>query len=135
MTSQTVRYAFRVLGHLARSTDGLVRGDELAQATQIPANYLSKILNQLRKTGFVESQKGWGGGFRLRRAAEDRPIRDVVIVFDGPRDLDRRDCAFGLPECRDDDPCPLHDRWEQMRAIYRSMLETTRIRDLAGGER
>lgn len=133
MISQTVRYAFRILGHLGTSADELVRGERLAEATDIPANYLSKILNQLRKAGFVESQKGWGGGFRLRPDAADRPIGDVVAALEGPASLERRDCAFGFPECDSEDPCPLHDDWDRMRSGLRAMLDTTTIRDLAGG--
>ena len=68
MYSRTTRYAFHLLGTLARRRDELVSGEELAGLTGIPANYLSKILNQLRKSGFVESQKGWGGGFRSTRS-------------------------------------------------------------------
>ncbi|MBK7702550.1 MAG: Rrf2 family transcriptional regulator [bacterium] len=45
----------------------------VAAATGIPVNYLSKILNQLRKAGLVESRKGWGGGFQLRRMPGSDP--------------------------------------------------------------
>lgn len=129
MISQTVRYAFRILGRLAGSRDGLVRGEELADATAIPANYLSKILNQLRKHGFVDSRKGWGGGFKLHSKALERPILEVLEVLEGPAsDLDS--CAFGLPECDPNHPCPLHDQWQQIRAATHRMLAQTRVADL-----
>ncbi|MDX2438608.1 MAG: Rrf2 family transcriptional regulator [Acidobacteriota bacterium] len=130
MYSRTTRYAFHLLGTLARRRDVLVSGEEMAGLTGIPANYLSKILNQLRKHGFVESQKGWGGGFRLDDRALGRPIMDVLVALEGAASsLDA--CAFGLPKCDGTNPCPLHDQWEQIRLASDHMLEQTRISDLA----
>ena len=80
MYSRTTRYAFHLLGTLARRRDELIRTEELSRLTGVPANYLSKILNQLRKHGFVESPKGWGGGFRLDEQALDRPMMAVLTV-------------------------------------------------------
>ncbi|MCP4901126.1 MAG: Rrf2 family transcriptional regulator [bacterium] len=134
LISRTTRYAFHLLGVLARRPHDLVRGEELFKLTGVPANYLSKIMNQLRKHGFVESQKGWGGGFRLQDAALDRPIREIVDALEGPL-YGQNECAFGLPECDCDHPCPLHEKWEKVRLASDQMLEETQIGDLAFGER
>lgn len=131
MISLTSRYAFHILSFLLKTTDRLVPGEEIATATGVPANYLSKILSQLRKHGLVESQKGWGGGFRLRDDSGDRPLCDVLKAIDGDEHTHRTDCAFGLPACNPDDPCPLHPWWEQMRTIYEDGITITRISDLA----
>ena len=131
MISQTPRYALHILGHLAGTGDHLVPGDEIAKATGVPSNYLSKILSQLRKSGLVEARKGWGGGFRLREGAGERPIRDVVAAIDGIDSTERSDCAFGLPACDASRPCPLHPSWEKIRDAYEEMLRSTRIADLA----
>ncbi|HSN55804.1 MAG TPA: Rrf2 family transcriptional regulator [Candidatus Sulfomarinibacteraceae bacterium] len=127
--SRTTRYAFHLLGALTLRRGQRLSGEELARITGIPANYLSKILNQLRKHGFVDSRKGWGGGFELRPTALERPILEVLEVFEGPAaELDS--CAFGLPECDPAHPCPLHDQWEEIRAATHRMLAQTRIADL-----
>jgi Rrf2 family iron-sulfur cluster assembly transcriptional regulator len=131
MVSQTARYALHILGFLAGRSGEMVSGDEIAATTGIPANYLSKILNQLRKAGMVESRKGWGGGFRLEPAAAARPIRDVLAAIDGVASTERSDCVFGLPECDPDHPCPLHGYWEQIRSTFDEMLSTNMVGDLA----
>lgn len=133
MISQTGKYALHVLGFLANRRDQLIRSEEIADATGVPANYLSKIMNQLRKHGIVDSQKGWGGGFRVRDDALDRPIRDVLIILDGVESTERSDCVFGLPECNQEQPCPLHDHWETIRATYDTMLSETKVGDLSSG--
>jgi len=126
--SQTSLYALRTLGYLAANRERWVLGREIAEATGIPRNYLSKVLAQLRKRGFVTSRKGWGGGFRLRTSAGGTSISAVLETFDGKRDRDA--CAFGLGRCDADDPCPLHPHWEKVRAEYERMLRSVTLRDL-----
>lgn len=128
MISQTGRYALRILGHLADHPGEMLRGNEIAQATGIPANYLVKLLNQLRKRGFVESQKGWGGGFALRPEALGVRIAEVIELFEGPPD--RTGCVFELRECDEHHPCPLHGHWETVRSSYLAMLHAIRVNDL-----
>lgn len=133
MVSQTCKYAFHILGYLAHRRGDLVRGEEIAAATGVPANYLSKILNQLRKNAIVESRKGWGGGFRVREDALQRPIGDIVAALDGVESTQRNDCALGLPQCNLDRPCPLHEPWQAIRSTFEKMLSETRIADLVAG--
>ena len=126
--SQTSRCALRTLGYLATHRDRPVLAREIAAETGIPSNYLSKILAQLRKRGFVTSRKGWGGGFRLKPSAGGTSISAVLETFDGRRDAHA--CAFGLGKCDADDPCPLHPYWEKVRAEYEAMLRNVTLRDL-----
>ena len=130
MLGQTSRYALHVLGYLAKRERDLVSGKEIAAATGIPANYLSKVLGQLRKSGFVEGQKGWYGGFRIRPQALRRPIREVVEVTEGNA-VAKQGCAFGFPECSSSRPCPLHPFWEQVLERYEEMLGFVQVADLA----
>lgn len=128
MVSQTGRYALRILSYLVDHPGQWVQGSQIAAETKIPPNYLSKILNQLRKGGFVLSQKGWGGGFQLKPSAKRTPISKVLDHFEGPRD-DRR-CFFELRRCDADNPCPLHDHWARIQTEYRQMMSTTTVGDL-----
>lgn len=128
MFSQTSRYALRTLGYLATHRERWVLAREIAEETGIPSNYLSKVLAQLRKRGFVASRKGWGGGFRMKGTAGGVAIAAVLETFDGKRDRDA--CAFGLGRCDSNDPCPLHPHWERVRNEYDRMLRRVTLRDL-----
>lgn len=130
MISQTTRYALHILGYLSRGDAELVPGEAIAREIGVPANYLSKILNQLRKSGIVEARKGWGGGFRLLPDAHARPLLDVVRVFEGEQPSGMPSCIFGLPECSDDHPCPLHGHWAGIRDAFDAMLRNTTIVEL-----
>jgi len=130
MLSQTSKYALRILGFLVENQGRRIRGERIAEATGIPANYLSKILSQLRKQGIVHSEKGWGGGFELRRDARDTKIHQVFRSFDGVDVFRQVGCAFGLGECNSANPCPLHPHWERIQGALHDMLTSTSIRDL-----
>ena len=131
MLSQTSRHALRTLGYLATHRERWVLAREIAEATGIPSNYLSKILSRLRQRGFVTSQKGWGGGFRMKGAAGGIAISAVLETFDGKRE--KNACALGPGRCDADDPCPLHPHWERVREEYERMLRTVTLRGLGDG--
>ena len=130
MISRTAKHALNVLRCLVRDADRRMTVAELAQVTGIPSNYLSKVLNQLRKRDLVEGEKGWGGGFRLRPGAVDRPILDVVMIFDGPNGMRREECIFGLSTCDSAHPCALHQDWEKTRRAADEFLTRRRVGDL-----
>jgi Rrf2 family transcriptional regulator, iron-sulfur cluster assembly transcription factor len=128
MITQTGRYALRILGYLVDHPGHWVQGSQIASETGIPANYLSKILNQLRKRGFVLSQKGWGGGFLFRDQASRVPISEVLDLFEGRKENGQ--CIFGLRQCDAANPCPLHEQWAHIQGAYHEMLESRTVGDL-----
>lgn len=130
--NQTSRYALRILGFLAKHPQQRIPGSEIAHATGIPANYLSKILGQLRKRGLVSAEKGWGGGFVLREDARALHIAEILKIFEGEEGFQRDECVFGLPECDPEHPCPLHDHWERVKTGFHEMVSKTTVGDLAG---
>jgi len=130
MVNQTTRYALHIMSHLARNDGALVSGETVAREIGVPANYLSKILNQLRKSGFVEARKGWGGGFRIKHDSLARPLEELVQVFEGETPSGLPVCIFGLPECDSENPCPLHTQWAGIRDSFTEMLRTMTVGDL-----
>ena len=128
--SKPCEYAIRALAHLAGSArHSSARAQEIAQAENIPAPVLGKVLQELARKGLLESRRGPGGGFRLARRADLITLRDVVAAIDG---LDQFvECAVGLERCADDAPCPLHDTWKGLRTQFIEYLERTTLADMA----
>ena len=131
MISKTAKYAFKILGFLIQNRGSKTSGEQISRATGIPANYLSKILNQLRKGGLVTSEKGWGGGFEIRPDVLDRPIRDVIAIIDGVESVQPGECVFGLKMCDDNNPCPLHSDWARVVEAFNTMLNSRTMADLS----
>lgn len=130
MVSATTRYGLSIVGHLVNNGDRWSTAKEIADGTGVPANYLGKILSRLAREGLVDSLKGWGGGFRIRPDALERPIMDLVVMLEGRAAGGPPSCIFGLPNCDAERPCPLHDQWRQVRETYERMLRNTSIGSL-----
>lgn len=126
-----MKYALSVLRCLAGDPGLRMPTKRLARETGVPANYLSKILDQLRKHGVVEGEKGWRGGFRLRPEALDFPIRRITDIFEkNSDDSSPEKCIFELGLCNGANPCVLHSQWERIRAERDALFSTTKLRDL-----
>ncbi len=82
--SQKLEYACRALAQLAKYHDGrtLTRLEDLAQREAVSANFLVQILNDLRRSGLVESRRGKAGGYLLARRADQISLRQVVEAVD-----------------------------------------------------
>ena len=129
MLSTTAEYALRALLSLAHQPDKATLGRDLAASSGVPANYLSKILLDLKKGGFVQAVRGTGGGYRLGRPPEKVRLMDVVEFVDG--EAAHPGCFLaGSDACSDGDPCLAHDRWAAVRDHYVAFLETTTLADV-----
>ena len=128
--SQTVQYAIQSLVYLAAHPDQQpILGHEIAEAVGIPANYLSKIMHTLGKSGIIEAKRGRTGGYRFERDPDEIPLMEVYGAFDDPNALDQ--CFLGRPECSDEDPCAAHDAWGPIAEELRAFLNGTTIGDLS----
>ena len=126
-----VDYAIRALAELAAAGDGPVKAEQLADAQDIPLNFLRDILTDLRRARIVRSHRGPEGGFVLGRPADEIALADIFRAVDGP-----------LAEVRDQSLSAMTYRgaaeelpvvWMAVRAVLRRVLETTTIADLAAG--
>jgi Rrf2 family protein len=125
-------YAIRAAVELAASGDGPVKGDRIAQAQEIPPNFLENILGDLRNAGLVASRRGADGGYWLAKPAEEVSLADVIRAVDGPlanvRGMRSEQIEYqGSAE-------KLRDVWVAVRASLRGVLETVTLADLARGE-
>ena len=124
---QTVEYALRAMVWLAsRPTD--VQGTAaIARGTQVPAGYLSKVLQELSHHGLVISTAGRRGGFRLTRPAANVSVLDVVNAV---APLERiRQCPLKLKTHRAE-LCPLHRRLDEAIATMEKAFAATAIAEL-----
>lgn len=71
-------YALRVLMHAAARSPQLVTIQEVATSFGISRNHLTKVIHELARAGFLETQRGRSGGFTLARPAIKIRIGDVV---------------------------------------------------------
>jgi Rrf2 family protein len=82
-TTAKADYAVRAAVELA-AAGALLTSELIAQAQQIPLNFLENILRDLRRAGIVDSRRGQAGGYVLARPAEEIAIADVIRAVEGP---------------------------------------------------
>lgn len=130
MFTVTSEYALRALVLLARESDGKsVLGQELAERAHIPANYLSKILWTLRNAGFLEATRGFGGGYRLARPADQITLVEIVRQFEGVNA--EPGCLLGeRHECSDANPCSAHAAWKKVKETYVDFIRSTTLAEI-----
>jgi Rrf2 family protein len=129
--SQTAEYALRAVLYLAERTAGPpVRVGEMAEALDIPQNYLSKTLHALVRTGVLRSLRGPSGGFSLARPAGRVSLLAIVRPFD--RIESRRSCLLGRPVCSDRGACAAHQAWKKTSEQVATFFRATTIADLLG---
>lgn len=132
MLSNTAEYALRAMIYLGeREGEQRVRVEEIAEALDVPRNYLSKILHTLVKEGVLRSVRGPRGGFELAVPGATVSLYDVVAPF---QEIEaRQTCLLGRKPCSDGDPCSVHQRWRdtatQVAAFFRGTKLSEVVRD------
>jgi Rrf2 family transcriptional regulator, cysteine metabolism repressor len=77
-------YALLALAYLAGQGKGeYVPVDSIAEAQGIPAEFLEQILLTLKRAGYLGSQKGHHGGYRLAKDADRITLAEVIRLLDG----------------------------------------------------
>jgi Rrf2 family transcriptional regulator, nitric oxide-sensitive transcriptional repressor len=129
MFSQTAEYALRAVVALADSGGRPLTTQQIAGLTQVPLDYLAKVLQALGRCALVESQRGKHGGFTLARPASRLTILDVLNAVDPlPR---IHSCPLELPG-HGRQLCPLHRRLDDaVRSVEKAFADTP-ISDLLG---
>jgi Rrf2 family protein len=127
MFSQTVEYALRAVVHLAYEAPAARTTAQIADATQVPKDYLSKILQGLAKKGIVSTQRGVGGGVALAKTPEELTILDVVNAVEPI--LRIKTCPLKL-KSHGVRLCPLHKRMDDALALVEQAFGSTTLAEV-----
>lgn len=127
MFSQTVEYALRAVVHLAYEAPEARTTAQIAEATQVPKDYLAKILQNLAKKGIVATQRGVGGGVSLAKEPADLTILDVVNAVEPIERI--RTCPLGL-KTHGVRLCPLHRRVDDALALVEAAFGKTTLAEV-----
>ena len=125
--SQTAEYALRAVVWLAREPENAVGTPRIARATQVPAGYLSRVLQSLARAGLVTSNPGRSGGFRLARPPKRITVLDVVNAVDPVRRIGK--CPLKIDD-HGSNLCPLHRRLDAAIGATEKAFRETSIAEL-----
>jgi Rrf2 family protein len=131
MFNKETEYALRGLVYIQiQNLNGRRPGiAEIAREIEAPPFYTAKILHRMVKSGFVASLKGKGGGFYFEKEKPDLPIRELIIAIEGNKSFSG--CGFGLKQCNDENPCPIHEQYAPIRNAILTLVSTETVQSLA----
>lgn len=128
MLSPMVGNAATALGYIAVSPSAALQVREIAEATGVPAPYLSKIVHRLSRKGLVRTRRGIGGGVQLSIDPAAVTLFELCETLEDP--VLRPQCMLGLGECDDDDACPAHAFSRDVRNKQLAFLRSTTLLDV-----
>lgn len=130
MLTRAADYAVRVMVHLATLPPGTrVQRTTLAETTEVPESFMSKVLQGLVRARMISSKPGHHGGFELATAPDAVTLLDVVGAIDGP--LAVNICVGAAHGCDRHQGCPAHHVWVQAQEAFASVLRSATIASLA----
>ncbi len=122
-------YALLAMRHLAANSDrGAVSSRELAEAYNIPAELLAKVLQKLVRGRLLESHQGIRGGYALARPATNVSVADVIQAVDGP--LTVTACSETDHSCDQYSKCNIRDPLWRIKDRILAALAATSVAEL-----
>jgi len=123
-------YAVRVMIYLAGpATEGRVSLPALAEATEAPESFLSKVLQTLSHAGLISSRRGQSGGFQISERGCKATMLEVIEAVDGPICLNV--CLVSGRSCDRKGQCPAHPVWARAQMAMLDVLADAKVADLA----
>lgn len=126
------QYGVRAMFEIARNCDkGPVTIKEISERQDVSVAYLEQILNQLRKSGIINSVKGPGGGYVLNKAADKISIGEILRELEGPVAI--TSCLDPKEGCLRIEGCVTHLLWKSLGENIEMFLNSMTLKDLLDG--
>lgn len=129
LLSKTAEYAIRCMAQIALlPPKSSLTAEGLYVLTDVPRDYLSKILRYLKKADLLHAEKGRSGGFSLRRIPSSITFLEILNAINFSFDPDH--CAFGWGGCGTGRDCPLHSSFSRLKEHFLKWASKTTLADV-----
>lgn len=134
MLSRKSKYGLKALLVLAQQDgSGPVLVSDIASHEAIPKKFLEAILLDLNRGGVVQSKKGKGGGYFLRRAPAEITFGEVIRLLEGPLALVpcvSQTAYSTCAECVDERTCGVRLAMKDVRDATARILDHLTLADV-----
>lgn len=127
MISQTLEYALRAIVTIAQYEGTPCTAQKISTITQVPAPYLSKMMQGLVRANLVTSKRGLHGGFVLTKLPSELTIWEIVDAVEPFKRI--RECPLGIGSHLGT-LCPLHQRLDNAMAMVEESFRGTTVADV-----
>ena len=103
---------------------------EIAKRQNIPGQYLEQIMLVLKGAGLIDSKRGAGGGFFLKKAPKDIVLGEVIRLIEGP--IEPIACAKRNHNyvCGEEDECAFWEIWVNVTEAISSIVDRVTFADI-----
>lgn len=128
--TKACEYAIRCVLYLSMQKEGVVTPrNVIADAMEIPREFLTKIAQQLSRADIIETVQGPKGGFRLLVSPAKLNLMDVIETMLG--EIFFNECALRPETCSQSAVCAVHTVWVKALAQFRDILRQATFAHLA----
>ena len=134
MLSKKTKYGLKALTFIARrSNREPVQIATIAKSENISQKFLESILLTLRKSGFLGSKKGKGGGYYLLKDPKDIKMASIMRILEGP--IAMVPCVSlnfyeKFADCPDENLCAVHNLMIEVRDSTLNIFNNKSLADL-----
>lgn len=126
--SKPAELGIKAILYLSIQPKGELRNaSDISKELKVPKEFVAKILQKLTHSGIVNSKKGKTGGFSLKVSPREIKLIDIIRSIDGNKAFE--ECILGFEHCGDENPCPIHYKWVELREKILEMLSEKSIAD------
>ena len=134
MLSKKAKYALIAMLFLARRYgEGPIQIAEITRKEGIPKKFTELILLEMKNQGLLQSKKGKGGGYFLRKPPAQISLGKIIRLIDGP--LAPVPCVSVMAyekcdECPDEKKCGIRLVMKDVRDSIARILDSTSLSDV-----
>ena len=125
------------IGRHQKVSGGSLSISEISQLEGLSIANAGKFVRTLRLGGFVDSERGHTGGYRLARPATEISVRDVLDTLGGKL-FDAEFCeehSGAIGACTHSVECSVRSLWNSVQFLVDRLLNQISLHDMLGGER
>ena len=118
-----------MLADLAINRDKYVSLKEIAERQSISKKYLEQIVPLLTNSGYLSTNRGYRGGYMLKKAPEECVVGDILRLTEG--NLAPVACLEQSPnQCKRCRECLTLPVWEGLYGIISEYLDDITVADI-----
>lgn len=127
--NRKVEYALMALKLMSRKFAGqLTTVKEVCQATGIPFDATSRVMQRMAQKGILKSEHGAHGGYMIARDLAKVSFYDVAETILGPVEVVR--CVSGHGDCEFSDKCNVQSPLQNLNARLVDFYQTVTVAEL-----
>lgn len=127
--STKTRYGFRLMIYLGMNEEGnrSIQLGEIAEKEGISLKYLEKIVQMLKRGGWVAVKRGPKGGYRLAKPANKITLLDIFESLEGSCSV--IDCLDN-ENCERDQFCTSISVWKGLTEVIKEYFAGQTVKDI-----